>query len=275
MVFGFLTAGTYFAASLGFLIIALVTIDKPRPRRTLMVSALVFLPATVFAAAMVRFSFLALAGSMLVSMILTERGKRWHIAVVAAAIFLAIIVGLGARYSTAKIYASYVLEQTVETSVAQQPPDILPGASEMPSCKLAVNTRNSITIRQALIRDALHLIPAVGFVGAGLDSFLTFSCIEAHQVHVSILQATVELGWIGGALFATLMGVAIYGLIPLAKQSGPIRFILCSLVFAILLSLAHGRISRDFALFAFLGCAVGVSEYRTRLGLPRKHCETA
>ena len=259
MVFGFNAAGTHFMTSLGFLVIALVTVDKPRPRRTFMVSALIFLPAVVFAAAMVRYTFPALAGSMFVAMILTERGKRWHIVAVGLTILLAIAVGLSARYSTAKIYASYILEETIETSIAKTPSEILPGATEVPSCRLAINTRNSIAIRQALIRDAVYLVPAAGLVGTGLDSFLKFSCIKAHQVHVSILQTAVELGWLGGLLLVTLMGLTIYGLIPLATQSGPIRFILCSLVFAILLSLAHGRISRDNALFALLGCAVGVS----------------
>jgi hypothetical protein len=268
MVFGFNAAGTYFMTSLGFLVIALVTVNKPRPRRTFMVSALIFLPAAIFAAAMVRYTFLALASSMFVAMILAERGKRWHIAVVAGTIFLAVIGGLSARYSTAKIYASYILEQTFETSIAKTPEKIRPGAGEVPSCKLAVNTRNSIAIRQALIRDAVHLIPTAGLVGTGLDSFLEYSCIKAHQVHVSILQTAVELGWLGGLLLVTLMGLAIYGLIPLAMQSGPIRFILCSLVFAILLSLAHGRISRDVAVFALLGCAVGASVPRSRAYLP-------
>jgi hypothetical protein len=37
------------------------------------------------------------------------------------------------------------------------------------------------------------------------------------------------------------------------------RFILCSLVFASLLSLAHGRISRDNSLLALLGIAIGMT----------------
>jgi hypothetical protein len=96
-VFGFNAAGIYFMVGLGFLILALVTVDRPRPVRTLLISALIFLPIAIFAAAMVRFAFVALAGSLLVAAILTEAGKRWHIAAVALAIFLAAVVGLGAR----------------------------------------------------------------------------------------------------------------------------------------------------------------------------------
>ena len=136
------------------------------------------------------------------------------------------------------------------------------GAAEMPSCRLAVNTRNSVAIRQALARDAIHLIPTAGLVGNGLDSFLRFSCIKAHQVHISFLQWAVEFGWLGGIFFVLLIGMVIHRLAPFVKEDGAIRFILCSLVFVVLVSLAHGRISRDTALFALLGCAVGVCDLR-------------
>jgi hypothetical protein len=261
-VFGFNAAGTYFMMSLGFLVIALVTVDMPRLRRTVAISALIFFPAVVFAAAMVRFTFIALAGSLFVAMIMAKSGKRWHVAAVGVTILLAVAVGMTARYSTAKIYAAYVLEETVETSFAKKPAEILQGATEVPSCRLAINTRNSIAIRQALARDAIYFIPTVGLVGTGLDSFLRFSCIKAHQVHISILQAAVEFGWLGGLFLVLLIGIVLYRLFPLAKSNGAVRFVLCSLVFVVLLSLAHGRVSRDSALFALLGCAVGVCDIR-------------
>jgi O-antigen ligase len=259
-VLGFSAAGTHFMTSLGFLVIALVTVDKPRPMRTAVVAALIFLPAAIFAAAMVRFTFLALAGSLFVAMILAERGKRWHVAAVAFTIFLAVAVGLIARYDAAKTYAAFAVEQTAETRAATM---------EMPSCKLAVNMRNSIAVRQALAKDAIYLIPTSGFLGTGLDSFMNFSCIKAHEVHVSALQAAVEFGWIGGIFWVLLMGLAVYMLVPLAKRSGSARFILCSLVFAILLSFAYGRISRDSALFAFLGAAIGVATQNRKPTLPQ------
>lgn len=277
MIFGFNAAGTYFMTSLGFLVLALVTIDQPRPRRTAAVSALIFIPATIFAAAMVRHAFLALAGSMLVAIILTERGKRSHVVKVGLVIVLAIIAGQMARYNTSKIYAGYILEQTPEIRSRSPSSSDTSGTSDaavaakMPSCTLAVNTRNSIAIRKALARDAIYLARTAGFIGRGLDSFLRFSCIEAHQVHISILQATAEFGWLGGLFFAGLMGLAIHGLVPLARQSGGARFILSALVFSILLSLAHGRISRDISLFALLGCAVGASGWR----LAERHDEPA
>ena len=75
LVFGFNAAGTYFMVALGFLVIALVTVDKPRPKRTAVICALIFLPTVVFAAAMVQFTFLALAGSLFVAMILSRKRK--------------------------------------------------------------------------------------------------------------------------------------------------------------------------------------------------------
>jgi len=260
LVFGFNAAGTYFTAALGFLIIALVTVDRPKLDRTLLISALIFLPITIFAAAMVRFAFVALVGSLLVAAILTEAGKRWHIAAVALAILLAAVVGLGARYSSTTVYAAYILEETVEIkdrATGRVTGRTADRAADMPSCRLAVNRKNSIAIRQALAKDALYLIPTAGFMGTGLDSFMEYSCIKAHQVHVSILQTAVEFGWLGCTFLVLLVGGAMYRLIPLAKQSGAFRFVFCSLVFAVLLSMAHGRISRDTALFALLGCAVG------------------
>ncbi|MEA3109239.1 MAG: hypothetical protein QOI88_3844, partial [Gammaproteobacteria bacterium] len=267
LVFGFGAAGTYFMASLGFLVIALVTVDKPRPKRTAMVCALIFIPTAIFAAAMVRFTFLALAASLFVAMILAERGKRWHVAAVAFSIFLAVVVGLAARYDTAKTYAAYILEETVEIRAggggAGAP------SPEMPSCHLAVNMSNSIAIRKALASDAIHLIPTSGLVGTGLDSFMRFSCIKAHEVHVSALQAIVEFGWLGGIFWVLLMGLVIFRLAPIAKHKGAIRFILCSLVFTILLSFAYGRMSRDSALFAFLGAAVGMTTQNRKPSLPK------
>jgi len=253
-----LSLGVAFAGSLA----AVLLVPLVQPGQALSFGGRLFdtrrsveMQAAIFAAAMVRFTFIALAGSLFVATIMTESGKRWHVAAVGFAMFLAVIVGLSARYNTAKLYAAYVVEQTAETRA---------GSSEMPSCGLTVNTRNSIAIRQALARDAIFLIPTAGLFGTGLDSFMRFSCIKAHQVHISILQAAVEFGWLGGGFLVLLIAAALYRIYPLAKNDGAVRFVLCSLVFVVLLSLAHGRTSRDGALFALIGCAVGVSDLRRR-----------
>ena len=120
---------------------------------------------------------------------------------VALAIFLATIVGLSARYSSAKMYAAYILEENVEANTESNN-----RALPLPSCRLAVNMRNSIAIRKALAKDAIYLIPMAGLLGLGLDNFMKLSCIKANEVHVSILQVAVEFGWLGCIFFCSFGG---------------------------------------------------------------------
>ncbi len=211
---------------------------------------------------MVRFAFIALICSLTLAAILTHTGKRWHIVVIAVTVFFAVAAGLAARYSTTQIYAAYVLEVPAELKDPDELHHRKNRTLSMPSCSLAVNMRNSIAIRQALIRDAVYLVPIAGLVGTGLDSFMNFSCIKAHQVHVSALQIAVEFGWLGGILFCLLIGLAVFTLMPSARDDGRIRFVVCALAFTVAMSMAHGRVSRDVALFAMLGCAVGVGLQR-------------
>jgi hypothetical protein len=249
-VFGFDAAGTYFLGSLSFLVIALVTADKLTVRRTALVSTLIFLPTAVFAASLVRFTFIALAGSLGLATILTEAKQRKHVIAVALAILLAIAGGLFARYDQARVYADYAMEQ----------PSGFVGSEKPPSCYLKINLRNSIAIRKVLVQDALFLIPKAGWIGTGLDSFMKISCIRMTEIHNSILQAAVEFGWLGGSLLLAIVIVAASSIFPLARQDGTARFVLCSLAFVVLLSLAHGRVSRDALLFALLGCAASLRE---------------
>jgi O-antigen ligase len=111
-----------------------------------------------------------------------------------------------------------------------------------------------------LVQDALFLIPRSKWLGTGLDSFMKFSCIRLTEVHNSVLQAAVEFGWFGGTLLLTVILAALGALFPLARHDDAARFVLCSLAFVALLTLAHGRVSRDGPLFALLGCAVGLRE---------------
>jgi hypothetical protein len=111
-----------------------------------------------------------------------------------------------------------------------------------------------------LVQDAVFLIPRSGWIGTGIDSFMKFSCISLTEVHNSILQAAVEFGWLGGSLLLLVIVFAAGAIFPLAMRDDAARFALCSLAFVVLLSLAHGRVSRDGVLFALLGCVVGVRE---------------
>ena len=249
-VFGEDAGATYFLGSLCFFIIALITSGRLTPRRTALISLLIFLPAAVFAASLVRFTFLALAGTLGLAVILSKAGQRKYVIAVGFAVFFAIVAGLAARYDKTGLYADYMFEQ----SYGDYDPD------KPPSCYLKLNLRNSIAIRKALVQDAVFLIPRSGWIGTGLDSFMKFSCIRLTEVHNSILQATVEFGWLGGPLLLLVIVFATGAIFPLAMRDDAARFALCGLAFAVLLCLAHGRVSRDGVLFALLGCAVGVRE---------------
>jgi hypothetical protein len=242
--------GTYFLGSLCFFIIALITSGRLTRRSTALISLLIFLPAAVFAASFVRFTFLALAGTLGLAVILSKAGQRKYVIAVGFTVFFAIVAGLAARYDKTGLYADYMFEQ----SYGDYDPD------KPPSCYLKLNLRNSIAIRKVLVQDAVFLIPRSGWIGTGIDSFMNFSCIRLTEVHNSILQASVEFGWLGGSLLLLVIVFAAGPIFPLAIRDDAARFALCSLAFAVLLSLAHGRVSRDGVLFALLGCAVGVRE---------------
>jgi hypothetical protein len=249
-VFGYDAGGTYFLGSLCFFIIALVTSGRLTPRRTALISLLIFPPTAVFAASLVRFTFLALAGTLGLAVILSKAGQRKYIVAVGFVVFFAIVAGLAARYDKTGLYADYIFEQ----SYGDYDPD------KPPSCYLKLNLRNSIAIRKVLVQDAVFLIPRSGWIGTGIDSFMKFSCIRLTEVHNSILQAAVEFGWLGGSLLLLVIAFAASAIFPLAFRDNAARFVVCSMGFAVLLCLAHGRVSRDGVLFALLGCAVGVSE---------------
>ena len=249
-VFGFDAAPTYFLQSLSFLILAGVTVGNLTMRRTAIVSALIFLPMAIFAASLVRFTFLALAVSLFVAIFFSGVGQRKHVFVIGAVILLAIATGLTARYAKARLIADYALEQSSGVVTWKRPP----------SCDLKINPKNSIAIRKALSLDALFLMPRAGWIGTGLDSFMNFSCIKQTEVHNSSLQAAVEFGWMGGALFVLIVVFTGVAILPLARHGGAPLFVLCGLVFVVMLSLAHGRLSRDAVLFALLGTAVGLKE---------------
>jgi O-Antigen ligase len=287
IVFGFDAAATHFQGLFSFLIIALVTTRELTVRRTALVSALIFLPTAIFAASMVRFTFIALAGSLCLAIILAEAKQRRHVVGVALVVLIAIATGSIARSSSnaGKIIANYVIkESTGNAEFAKRESagdvELVKGESthdvelvnresthdvelvKLPSCYLAVDLDNSIAIRKTILRDALVLIPSAGWIGRGLDSFMKLSCIKQTEVHSSILQAAVEFGWLGALLLFLLIVLAGSSILVAARHDGTSRFVLCSLAFIVLMSLASGRVSRDAVLFAFLGCAVGLKETR-------------
>lgn len=254
-VLGLAGIPTQLLTSTGFLTLALVSSDDPTPRRTALISIAVFATSVIFAAATVRFSFGAFLCALVIAAATIEKGKRKHVAAVIACIVIGILVGLSANTRTTKLY----VELTTEAAVGERTGPVVKSEAGSSVPCAAVNLNNSIEIRRYLLKEAVSRIPSAGLVGTGLDSFMLSSCIDNHQVHNSVLQAIVELGWLGGAFFVALFGFTAIAILPAAMQCSSARFVLCSLVFAFLLTLAHGRISRDTQLFVFAGCAAGIS----------------
>ena len=136
-----------------------------------------------------------------------------------------------------------------------------------PSCTTEknVNLQNSIAIRRVLLLDAKFMLPSAGVLGHGLDAFMNVTCMAGHEMHNSLLQAFVEFGWLGGILFSALIVTGLWSIVRAAKGDVASRFVLCCLTFAVLLCLAHGRLSREPALFAWLGAVAGLTQSaRTR-----------
>jgi O-antigen ligase len=289
IVFGFDAAATHFLGLLSFLIMALVTGGDLTLRRTALISVLVFMPIAIFSASLVRFTFIALAVSLGLAIILADAKQRRYVVGVALVFLIATATGLFARSGTyaGKSYGRYATEEAADGMLPKRDSthDVEPvklaltnnleptkpalnhdvDRATLPSCSLTVNMDDSIAIRKLLFRDALVLIPDAGWIGTGLDSFMKLSCIKRTEVHNSILQAAVEFGWIGGFLLLLLIVLAGDSILVPAMGDGASRFVLCSLNFVVLMSFAHGRISRDAVLFAFLGCAVGLKKHSKRL----------
>ena len=215
-----------------------------------------FAALVVYAASIVRFGFVALTVSLLVSLFFGQHKKYSRL--MALAVIVAFVAGSLLRSSTAGIFFDYGIEVLFPKAHAAQD-----AAPISPDTCPEVNRFNSIAIRAQLFRDGMRLLPSAGPFGFGLESFPRLSCIEM-PVHNSVLQAFIEIGWIGGAAFVLLFLCAWIGLPGLARKSDEALFVLSSLTFTACFSMAHGRLSGDSLLLFFIGYAVGLKETSAR-----------
>ena len=254
LVFGeFDAAPAQFLMSLGFLVIALAG-TSANWRRVGRVSAAIFLPAVIFAASMVRFTFVAIGAALVVGAIMASPRERKYY----AAIILVVVAAVGAGLSTRSAMSMKFIHE--EMASVEPPPAPVAAASSCPE----FDHDNSILIREELLREALRLVPGAGLFGSGLNGFLKTGCIKNAEVHNSILQATIEFGWLAGAALALMIVVGAGFLLPLARHDLEVRFVLCSLVYVTIECMAYGRISRDALLFLFLGYASGLHNRLTQ-----------
>lgn len=216
----------------------------------------------VFAAAMVRFTFIAAFAALIVlGAVSSARTRRWLLTA-AALLVAAVTIGQASRFSTALKYEQFALQSlgfshhgTFETQ-----------GSECPT----IDENNSIEIRRSLYRDWARLIVDSQSYGIGLDGFMKRSCHPSEEVHNDLLQVALEFGWLSAGLLAILMVEGILRAMK-ARHDEQGRFALFALSFLILMSMAHGRVSREFPLFFFIGYAVSL----TRLSRPSTNIQTA
>jgi len=247
IVFGSDHSAIVFLASLSYLIIALLSTELRR-RHALLGVALAP-PLGIFAAAQVRFTFVALAAAML-SMIAVSRQKQRNLAL-CFILALAVLIGLVSRLQTTSIY----FKQIFDPNTIMTRKDSLQAARPADPCLDGASAGNSFVARKVLLRDAVKAVPSSGLFGTGLGSFPSMTCVPNSEPHNSILQATIEFGWLGGLALLGMIAVALWRLASPARINLEARFVFGSLVFVVVAGMAHGILSGEMLLFLFAGYA--------------------
>ncbi|WP_454628598.1 O-antigen ligase family protein [Bradyrhizobium cenepequi] len=268
MVFGqFDAAPAQFTILLGFIMVVLAN-GNSSPRNALLAALLLAIPIAVFAACGVRYTILALLVTLAVGIILSPPSRRRLSAMILVIVIAATVAGALARQEMTATFAAQ-LAGAVEIEKPKSPrvgagtagataPSTAPAAQlDCPP----IDMNSFVAIRRQLYQDAFRLLPDAGLFGVGLDRFTGLSCVAGSEVHNSFLQAAIEFGWIAGvALVLLTLSVGGAGMRKLARMSPEIRTALCGLTFAIVLALAHGRVSRDITLILFLGYAAALKK---------------
>jgi hypothetical protein len=293
LVFGFDGAATYFLQSLAFLVFAILMLGKLTIIRSFVLSCILVIPIAVFAASMVRFMFVALAAALVTAAFLSEPWRRANVLIVIAAIASSVAGGFASRSSLVTQYSIYAgggeqaapsqagvsaaasgpsrrVPDSIYAGGGEQAAPALVGVSaaasgasrRVPGCssEASVNLDNSIAIRKVLLRQAVSMVPDAGLFGIGLDGFMKRTCVVGHQIHNSFLQAAVEFGWLGGVLFAALVVGGLLAILREARRDDASRFLLCCLIFAVLLCIVYGRFSGEALIFALVGAVAGLKQ---------------
>lgn len=244
IVFGLAHTQTVFLTSLGFILFAIICRDDVRRPVT---AALATAPALIiFAASQVRFTFLAIVAALSVGWLVS--GRRRTVLAVIGIVVACVVVGLASRPHTSGMFLQYIVSPARAAERPQDPP-----AGECGELD------NSVAIRKTLLRHAVQALPSAGLFGHGISSSVEMSCLKTHP-HNTVLQAVLELGWVGGVLLVLLVGVALQQLWPVARKSPEAAFVLCCLSYAAMIDMAHGVLIGEGLLFLFTGYAVRLAE---------------
>lgn len=235
LVLGFHEGPTVFTLTWCFLVFALLSIPFPSLQWHV-VGGLIAIPAFVFAAAMVRHPFIALA----LTLVATARmGSRRQLAVIGV-LGLSIVIGLAARPAMSGKIIGLVLENAQKSVVA-------------------CDTGDTFAIRIILTKEALKLLPTVGLLGQGIGTFAQQSCYKT-EPHNVVLQAAVEVGFAAALLLATAFIWALISVARRARCDAAASFVFAGLVFVGIEFLMSGSLTNSALLFGFMGWAVGQSQ---------------
>lgn len=255
MVFGELDAApAQFTVLLGLLALYFVSRDLSW-RKTVVVSILLAIPAAIFAASIVRFSFVAIEIALMLAIFTSPQKQRGPIAAIACVMMFGVLAGAATRSDTSLKFLKQ-FEATLENqlSMAAEAASIK-GAEPLPSQCPQLDEDNSILIRKQLYADAFHALRGSGIFGHGFDSFLHLSCIKGTQVHNSLLQTAIEFGLPASLVLSLLIWAAMRNTTSFFEPE--MRFVFYALIFVVALSTVHGRISRETILFLLLGYSAG------------------
>jgi len=241
-VFGFAHAQTVFLALVGFMAIAVVTVEPSR-----LATIVIALSAAIYAASMIRFVFVAIVVALFFAML---RKNRRPVVVMVAAVCLAAAVGFAARYTSAKVFLVERISEVVAAPVAgPDGPEVL-----VDDC---MRENNSIKLRTRAISDAMAALPPSGLFGRGIGSLREITCAKI-EPHNSFVQTAVEFGWIAGVVLILMATIPIVRLLRLAPWSTEACFVLCCLIYVVALATCYGHVTNDGPLFLFLGYAARI-----------------
>ncbi|UQD96781.1 O-antigen ligase family protein [Bradyrhizobium japonicum] len=216
----------------------------------------------IFAAAQVRFVFIALMLTLVVGFA-ARPAQRLRIMGIIGLIAISICVGVLLRSSTTLKFLRYAEISLLSpiTEMVQGSKGIESSATEidgklpLQDCS-QVNLDNSIDIRKRIYSQAAALLPSAGLSGIGFNEFAKRSCVDA-EVHNSVLQMAVEFGLPAALLFVLLISSVLRSLW-LQRRNTEAALALCVLTFSLLMSLVYGRVSEDGLLFFALGSGAAV-----------------
>lgn len=268
--------GAFAAAPAQFAVSFVIAVGAVASRNTAprwLSLVLVTILGAIFAAAMVRFTLVAAVVALIGTALLTSRAPRRAFLTLAGILIVGAAIGQLSRPETTAKFRKYEaqaigfsrptevapaqstdLSATANTPHTTIPKDFIHPTTPENRCS-QLDDGNSVAVRKMLYKEWLRLLPEAGLTGIGLNGFMDRACITRSEVHNTILQAALEFGWPAALLLTLVIGIGWVRCFRARGNEGA-RLGLFALSFLVLMSMAHGDISREFLMFFFIGYAV-------------------